>query len=75
MARSCRPQCTAGFISVENDTVSLLAEVAELVTRDRRRPGPRSLETALATAVATMQSLSAAQSRAETRLRAAEARI
>lgn len=62
-----------GFISVENDTVSLLAEVAELaqdidVSRARQaidRAGNGSGDD---------ESLSHAQIRAETRLRAAEAR-
>jgi F-type H+-transporting ATPase subunit epsilon len=64
-----------GFISVENDTVSLLAEAAELsheidVGRarqalDRVSNGDRGAD----------ESLSAAQLRAETRLRAAEVRI
>lgn len=63
-----------GFISVENDTVSLLAEVAELsdeIDVDRARA---ALERA-SNGSGDDESLSAAQSRAETRLRATEARI
>ncbi|MCZ3389477.1 MAG: F0F1 ATP synthase subunit epsilon [Actinomycetia bacterium] len=61
-----------GFISVENDTVSLLAEVAELsneIDVDRARA---ALERASSGGEGD-ESLSAAQSRAETRLRATEA--
>jgi F-type H+-transporting ATPase subunit epsilon len=56
-----------GFISVENDTVSLLAEQAELATE---------IDVAQAQQVlAETNGDAAAQQRAETRLRAAEARI
>jgi F-type H+-transporting ATPase subunit epsilon len=64
-----------GFISVENDTVSLLAEVAELaheIDVDRARA---ALERAANGGGDSDDSLSAAQVRAETRLRATEARI
>ena len=63
-----------GFISVENDTVSLLAEIAELsheIDVDRARA---ALERA-SNGAGGDESLSAAQARAETRLRASEARI
>jgi F-type H+-transporting ATPase subunit epsilon len=63
-----------GFISVENDTVSLLAEMAELADEidvDRARA---ALERA-SNGASDDESLSAAQARAETRLRASEARI
>jgi F-type H+-transporting ATPase subunit epsilon len=64
-----------GFISVENDTVSLLAEVAELaheIDVDRARA---ALDRAANGEGDSDDSLSAAQVRAETRLRATEARI
>ena len=32
--------CTAGFVEVSNDTVTILSDVAELAQPDRRRPGP-----------------------------------
>lgn len=63
-----------GFISVENDTVSLLAEVAELsheIDVERARA-------ALARATngeVSDDEMSQQQKRAETRLRAAEARL
>jgi F-type H+-transporting ATPase subunit epsilon len=64
-----------GFISVENDIVSLLAEVAELaheIDVDRARA---ALDRAANGEGDSDDSLSAAQVRAETRLRATEARI
>ncbi len=63
-----------GFISVENDTVSLLAEIAELaheIDVDRARA---ALERA-SNGGGSDESLGADQARAETRLRAAEAHI
>lgn len=71
-----------GFLSVENDTVSLLAEVAELsheidVARaqrafDRVRDGGGNQADGDQSGV---DQLSAAQVRAQTRLRASEARV
>ena len=64
-----------GFISVDADTVSLLAEVAELageIDVDRAR---KALEQASNGAASDDDANRAAQVRAETRLRAAEARI
>lgn len=63
-----------GFISVENNTVSLLAEVAELSHEIDVERARAALERA-SNGGGDDESLSAAQSRAETRLRAAEARI
>jgi F-type H+-transporting ATPase subunit epsilon len=63
-----------GFISVENDTVSLLAEVAELaheIDVDRARAALERATNGESDADALVE----AQRRAETRLRAAEARI
>jgi F-type H+-transporting ATPase subunit epsilon len=56
-----------GFISVENDTVSLLAEQAELASEIDVAQAQRVL--------AETNGDAAAQQQAETRLRAAEARI
>jgi F-type H+-transporting ATPase subunit epsilon len=64
-----------GFISVENDTVSLLAEVAELAHEIDVERARAALERAANGATADEESLVQAQKRAETRLRAAEARI
>ena len=64
-----------GFISVENDTVSLLAEVAELSHEIDVARARQALERASNGGAGDDESLSAAQVRAETRLRAAEARI
>jgi F-type H+-transporting ATPase subunit epsilon len=65
-----------GFISVDADTVSLLAEVAELsheIDVDRARKALD--EAANGSASDDDDANRAAQARAETRLRAAEARI
>lgn len=62
-----------GFISVENNTVSLLAEVAELSDEIDISRARAALERA--STGGGDESLSAAQLRAESRLRAAEARI
>jgi F-type H+-transporting ATPase subunit epsilon len=65
-----------GFISVDADTVSLLAEVAELsheIDVDRARKALD--EAANGSASGDDDANRAAQARAETRLRAAEARI
>jgi F-type H+-transporting ATPase subunit epsilon len=64
-----------GFISVENDTVSLLAEVAELAHEIDVERARAALERAANGRTADEESLVEAQKRAETRLRAAEARI
>jgi F-type H+-transporting ATPase subunit epsilon len=64
-----------GFISVENDTVSLLAEAAELSHEIDVTRAKQALDRASVDATEADESLSAAQVRAETRLRAAEARI
>lgn len=64
-----------GFISVENDTVSLLAEVAELAHEIDVERARAALERAAHGGTADEESLVEAQRRAETRLRAAEARI
>ena len=64
-----------GFISVENDTVSLLAEVAELAHEIDVERARAALERAANGGIADEESLVEAQKRAETRLRAAEARI
>jgi F-type H+-transporting ATPase subunit epsilon len=64
-----------GFISVENDRVSLLAEVAELAHEIDVARARTALERAANGGTADEQSLIEAQTRAETRLRAAEARI
>ncbi len=64
-----------GFISVENDTVSLLAEAAELSHEIDVARARQALDRVSNGAVEADESLSAAQVRAETRLRAAEARI
>jgi F-type H+-transporting ATPase subunit epsilon len=64
-----------GFISVENDTVSLLAEVAELSNEIDVARAREALDRANNGDGETDEALSAAQVRAETRLRAAEARI
>lgn len=64
-----------GFISVENDTVSLLAEVAELAHEIDVERARAALERAANGGPADEESLVEAQKRAETRLRAAEARI
>jgi F-type H+-transporting ATPase subunit epsilon len=64
-----------GFISVENDTVSLLAEVAELAHEIDVERARAALERAANGGTADEESLVEAQKRAETRLRAAEARI
>lgn len=64
-----------GFISVENDTVSLLAEVAELAHEIDVERARAALERAANAGTADEESLVEAQKRAETRLRAAEARI
>lgn len=64
-----------GFISVDADTVSLLAEVAELsheIDVDRAR---KALDEASNGEASDDDANRAAQVRAETRLRAAEARI
>ncbi len=63
-----------GFISVESDTVSLLAEVAELAHEIDVQRARAALERA-SNGGGGEEALSAAQVRAETRLRAAEARI
>jgi F-type H+-transporting ATPase subunit epsilon len=63
-----------GFLSVENDIVSLLAEQAELADEIDVEAARRELEQ-LSGAAADDADLSAAQRRAETRLRAAEAHI
>lgn len=63
-----------GFISVENDIVSLLAEQAELADEIDVEAARRELEQ-LGGGAADDADLSAAQRRAETRLRAAEAHI
>ncbi|HEX5017392.1 MAG TPA: F0F1 ATP synthase subunit epsilon [Actinomycetes bacterium] len=63
-----------GFISVENDIVSLLAEQAELAEEIDLEHARREFERLEASGVAD-EDLSDAQKRAETRLRAAEARI
>ncbi len=63
-----------GFISVENDTVSLLAEQAELADEIDVERARREVER-LGTGTTADGDLSEAQIRAETRLRAAEARI
>lgn len=64
-----------GFISVENDTVSLLAEVAELAHEIDVERARAALERAANGGEGDEDSLVEAQRRAETRLRAAEARI
>lgn len=64
-----------GFISVENDTVSLLAEVAELAHEIDVERAKAALERAANGGEGDEDSLVEAQKRAETRLRAAEARI
>jgi F-type H+-transporting ATPase subunit epsilon len=64
-----------GFISVENDTVSLLAEVAELAHEIDVERARAALERAANGGTDDEESLIEAQKRAETRLRAAEARI
>lgn len=64
-----------GFISVENDTVSLLAEVAELAHEIDVERARAALERAAGGGEGSEDSLVEAQKRAETRLRAAEARI
>jgi F-type H+-transporting ATPase subunit epsilon len=63
-----------GFISVENDTVSLLAEQAELAEEIDVERARREVER-LGNDSTAEADLSEAQIRAETRLRAAEARI
>jgi F-type H+-transporting ATPase subunit epsilon len=63
-----------GFISVENDIVSLLAEQAELADEIDVESARREVER-LSGGVPEDTELSAAQLRAETRLRAAEAHI
>lgn len=63
-----------GFISVENDTVSLLAEVAELAHEIDVERARAALERATNGGVSDDE-MSQQQKRAETRLRAAEARI
>jgi F-type H+-transporting ATPase subunit epsilon len=64
-----------GFISVENDTVSLLAEAAELSHEIDVARARQALDRASNGDTEADESLSEAQLRAETRLRAAEARI
>lgn len=64
-----------GFISVESDTVSLLAEVAELAHEIDVERARAALERAANGGTGDEDSLVEAQKRAETRLRAAEARI
>ena len=63
-----------GFISVENDIVSLLAEQAELSDEIDVESARRELE-ALGEGAGDDAELGEAQRRAETRLRAAEAHI
>ena len=65
-----------GFISVENDTVSLLAEVAELAHEiDVERARAALDRVANGGGEGDEESLVEAQKRAETRLRAAEAHL
>lgn len=61
-----------GFLSVENDVVSILAEEAELATEIDAQRAREELE-ALAGGDSTDEEWSQAQSRAETRMRAVEA--
>ena len=64
-----------GFISVENDAVSLLAEVAELSHEIDVARARQALDRVSNGNLEADESLSSAQLRAETRLRAAEVRI
>jgi len=64
-----------GFISVENDVVSLLAEVAELSHEIDVARARQALDRVSNGDLEADESLSSAQLRAETRLRAAEVRI
>jgi F-type H+-transporting ATPase subunit epsilon len=64
-----------GFISVENDAVSLLAEVAELSHEIDVARARQALDRVNNGNLEADESLSSAQLRAETRLRAAEVRI
>lgn len=63
-----------GFISVENDTVSLLAEVAEL-SHEIDVERARAALARAANGEVSDDEMSQQQKRAETRLRAAEARL
>ncbi|MFZ0324383.1 MAG: F0F1 ATP synthase subunit epsilon [Actinomycetes bacterium] len=67
-----------GFMSVSNDMVSVLAETAEFASEIDVVRAQRALERAQAEATRTEEpsnGLSEAQHRAETRLRAAEAKL
>lgn len=65
-----------GFISVDADTVSLLAEVAELASEIDVERARKALDEASNGAASDDEDANrGAQARAETRLRAAEARI
>jgi F-type H+-transporting ATPase subunit epsilon len=63
-----------GFISVENDTVSLLADQAELADEIDLESARRELER-VGTGEVDDAELSQTQKRAETRLRAAESQL